>query len=324
MTNNYPKYDPTDIESMLQNKAFDELNTAEKEFALQHVGSPEEYTSMRDFLLNIRSSFQSEEVIEPSVDIKNNLMEEFTRIHSTDKKRSVWSGFLESLFPSGKSIFLSPGFQIATLAVVIFGVGLFIINQNSSSESSLATLTQKESEKNSVSTPESPASPVEESISPAEDAIATGENDEAKPLTDKLASAISSESILNETKSAEMRDDKYAIVLADTTRTYNGGAGVSRQERNKNEGEVAVGSTNTFSSSEVANEYDLDRVELKETAVTKSSNEKSKKSENQQQKRDVSYKDLSSSDLEKAPGKETPGVSAGERSELLDLLFTSL
>jgi hypothetical protein len=71
------KYDPEDIESLLLHKQFNELFDEEKEFVLQHIGSAEEYESLRQTLFHLQNSPDHEEWLEPDPGIKSALLRGF-------------------------------------------------------------------------------------------------------------------------------------------------------------------------------------------------------------------------------------------------------
>jgi hypothetical protein len=126
MKNNYPTYDPSDIESLLRHKAFEELSDDEKSLALELCGNEADYTSMRNTLLSIKDSFAVEEIT-PEESIKDALLERFHKTHSTSKKGAgLWS----RLFPAERSVFTSPGFQLAGVAVIVIVFGVVFLNQD--------------------------------------------------------------------------------------------------------------------------------------------------------------------------------------------------
>jgi hypothetical protein len=133
MSNDYPTYQSHDIEWFLTNKEFAELSDGERDFVLSQVSSPEEYSELRHTLMNIQASFGTEDVLEPELSVKDSLFAEFDRLHSTGTAKDRPS-FWNTLFPRDRSIFLSPGFQLASLAVLIIGLSFLFVNQNNNSE----------------------------------------------------------------------------------------------------------------------------------------------------------------------------------------------
>lgn len=123
------KYDPTDMESLLLNKDFENLFPEEKEFVLKHIDNQEEYNSMRAMLLQF-SDMDGTNDLEPSSQTLDFLMEEFV----TEEKRGFkwWlNSVFAGLFPSDRSWVKQPGFQLA-MATCVVVVG-FVVVQNSSS-----------------------------------------------------------------------------------------------------------------------------------------------------------------------------------------------
>ena len=79
-----PKYESLDMEQLLLHKSYYELGDDEREFALQHIDSEQEYEDLRKTLLNIEFSSESEELIAPPPRIKEELMAAFASVQGSD------------------------------------------------------------------------------------------------------------------------------------------------------------------------------------------------------------------------------------------------
>ena len=117
------KYQPEDIEFILLNKDFNELNKEERRFVDEFINSEEEYLLMRKTLLNISKSVHPEVEIVPPYSIKDRLMAEF------DEKERVgivawWNRMLKALFPENRSILAKPGIQ---MSLVVCSVLVLVI-----------------------------------------------------------------------------------------------------------------------------------------------------------------------------------------------------
>lgn len=325
MKNNDPKYDPENIESLLQNKSFGELTASEKDFVLQHISSPEEYAEMRSFLGNLKTSFSGEMEIEPDAGVKNLLMEQFHKTHAKPK-RSPLSGIIESLFPSGRSVLLSPGFQIAGIAVLIFGTVFFINRQNTAESDRLAIHPNKTEELPAPAESETRSDEALNAGASANEIVAEeqSKNDVAQTKDEKklFESPVSVEEMDLSTVARPDRVDDRASGFA-TDSTY-----FLQQKKESNtiiKTEAEVNSSTAYSSSEIANDLDRNEISEKTVASTKSTSAKNKKSDIQSGVESQSHNGKTVlHDLLEKKGKETPGKSAAEQPELLELLFTSL
>lgn len=121
-TNN--TYYPEDIEQLLLAKSFKELLPDEKTFVLQHVESKEEYQLMRQTLLAIKKEVDKNQSIKPKPQTKQDLL----ALLEQKKRRAGWfrlNGLWAALFPPDVTFFKQPGFQFASIAVLI-GLSFFI------------------------------------------------------------------------------------------------------------------------------------------------------------------------------------------------------
>lgn len=116
------KYDPEDIESLLLHKQFHELYPEEKEFVLRHLGSPEEYESLRKTLFEVRDASRNDEWIEPDARLKRDLMTEFSR-----EKRGGFFVWLNTLFAApSRPWYQQTGWQVSLASLALL-VGLVVL-----------------------------------------------------------------------------------------------------------------------------------------------------------------------------------------------------
>jgi len=111
------KYQPEDIEFILLNKEYHDLDVEQKSFVEEFVKSEDEYLLMRGTMLNIAESVHPEIDIVPAYSIKDALMEEF---ENGDKRAAGWwSNVKGMLFPAGQSFARKPGVQMAFVACAV-------------------------------------------------------------------------------------------------------------------------------------------------------------------------------------------------------------
>lgn len=118
------KYHPEDIEFILLNKEYHDLDLEQKSFIEEFVESEEEYLLMRGTMLNIAESVHPEVDIVPAYSIKDALMEEFEK---GDKLAAGWwSNVKTMLFPAGQTFVRKPGVQMAFVACSVVLVAILI------------------------------------------------------------------------------------------------------------------------------------------------------------------------------------------------------
>ena len=120
------KYDPEDIESLLQHKNFSELYPEEKSFVLKHISNEEEYENLRTTLLEIQSIHSDQEWFDPDPQLKEELMASFAA-----ENRNGFRIWLNTLFRAPELPFYRrPAYQLAFgLALLIGGVLFFQSNK---------------------------------------------------------------------------------------------------------------------------------------------------------------------------------------------------
>jgi len=117
-------YDPEDLERLLKEKSFSELLPEEKAFVLQFVENDLEYDSMRETLESLIAVPSMEEAISPKAATKEALMAAFSTktVENQKEEREEKTGFWAWLWNTNKTILYRPGFQLASLALVLVSV----------------------------------------------------------------------------------------------------------------------------------------------------------------------------------------------------------
>ena len=117
-------YDPEDLERLLKEKSFSELLPEEKAFVLQFVENDLEYDSMRETLESLIAVPSMEEAISPKAATKEALMAAFSAktVENQKEEREEKTGFWAWLWNTNKTILYRPGFQLASLALVLVSV----------------------------------------------------------------------------------------------------------------------------------------------------------------------------------------------------------
>ncbi|MBK6832337.1 MAG: hypothetical protein IPG92_17090 [Flavobacteriales bacterium] len=85
-------YDPEDIESLLQERGFDELLEEERAYVLRHLTGREEYEAMRALLYQVRDDERMHPPIQADADVKNAVMAAFRA-----QQQPQWRIWLNSL-----------------------------------------------------------------------------------------------------------------------------------------------------------------------------------------------------------------------------------
>lgn len=128
------RYDPEDIESLLSERAFDELLADERAFVLRHVSGREEYEQMRALLHYVRPDEHDRASIDADEAVKRNVMEVFRK-----QQQPQWRIWLNSvaawLAPQEASAFWRPALAFGTLALLIVA-GVVAVRQFEGAHSS--------------------------------------------------------------------------------------------------------------------------------------------------------------------------------------------
>ena len=112
------------VEDIIKNKAYFELNAEELEAVKEYATTEEEYEDMKWFLLNVGEAVQASK-IEASADLKGRVMETLT---ATTKSKGSWmNSTVVFLFPQDKRFYQKPAFQMFVAAAIII-LGIFIVD----------------------------------------------------------------------------------------------------------------------------------------------------------------------------------------------------
>ena len=129
------KYLPEDIEFILLNCDYKDLDTEQLAFVSEMIETEEEYLLMRRTLINIAEVAPRTVDIVPPYAIKDKLMSEFEKGGS--RRLSWWSHIIGTLFPKEKGFTAKPGIQMAftlsLLALIIVVMPWGDLNPNQSS-----------------------------------------------------------------------------------------------------------------------------------------------------------------------------------------------
>ncbi len=120
------QYDPEDIESLLQERSFDELLEEERAYVLRHLSGREEYEQMRALLRHVREEDRRHQPIEADDRVRMNVMQAF-RAQQQPQWR-VWLNSIGGIFTPGEGYAMwRPALALGML-VVLFGIGFWLIN----------------------------------------------------------------------------------------------------------------------------------------------------------------------------------------------------
>ena len=144
-------YDPEDIESLLQQRAFDELLDEERAYVLRHLNGRDEYEAMRALLNDVRNDDRRRAPITADPQLRAELMGIFRAQH-----RPQWQIWLNSvgtfIWPKETSDLWRPALAFASLALLITA-GVWVMRNGADHEPQLAELKQE------AATPEKPVKP---------------------------------------------------------------------------------------------------------------------------------------------------------------------
>lgn len=313
MKNNYTTYQQDELDALLISKDYSELNEKEKELLKEHISSEKEYEMMRNTLINVKNSFSREEELIPDESFKSDLMERFRTLHSK-KSDSFWNKLRNGLLPEGKNFFMTPAFQLSSMAILVVGFSVYFLN-NSNDQATVALNENPEKTENGI-----PVKPSEETITGG-----TDENSE-QPVDSRLGfleedskakgeTAITAESEI----SAEIKTDKstFAEIVMDL------------EDLKKNEEKRNVKSISEPVVDElVAAEKSPSPVTYNGSGVTNTTvTDDSKLTTETEKKKDKEEVHSAYSKFEKeSANKDLPenGISLGDKPELSEFLFTAL
>ncbi|MBK8227202.1 MAG: hypothetical protein IPK70_08495 [Flavobacteriales bacterium] len=134
-------YDPEDIESLLQQRAFDELLDEERAYVLRHLSGRDEYEAMRALLNDVRDHDRRREPISADPQLRADLMGIFRAQH-----RPQWQIWLNSvgtfIWPKETSDLWRPALAFASLALLITA-GVWVLRNGDDHQPQLAELKQE-------------------------------------------------------------------------------------------------------------------------------------------------------------------------------------
>ncbi len=119
------QYDPEDIESLLQERGFDELLEEERAYVLRHLSGRDEYERMRALLLQVQQDERGYEPLDADIHVREHVLQTFRA-----QQRPQWQVWLNSvgqLFTPGEGNGLwRPALAIA-MVLVLFVAGILLI-----------------------------------------------------------------------------------------------------------------------------------------------------------------------------------------------------
>ena len=119
------QYDPEDIESLLQERGFDELLEEERAYVLRHLSGREEYEQMRALLHQVRDNDREFAPIEADELVRMNVMQAFRSQQQPQWK--IWLNSIGAIFTPGEgSAMWRPALAIGSI-VLLFGLGIYLV-----------------------------------------------------------------------------------------------------------------------------------------------------------------------------------------------------
>ncbi len=121
------RYDPEDIEILMQERSFEELLEEERAYVLRHVSDRAEYEAMRSLLMHMRDETRDHDPIEADPAIRANVLLAFR-----NEQQPQWRIWLNSvgsaLFPEEAMAMWRPALALAGLALVVV-VAVMLVRQ---------------------------------------------------------------------------------------------------------------------------------------------------------------------------------------------------
>lgn len=140
----HERYDPEDIESLLSQRAFDELLPDERAFVLRHLSGRDEYERMRALLHYVRPDERDRGTIEPEDRVRTNVLATF-RAQQQPQWRVWLNGISLWLAPKETPAVWRPALAFGSLALLVVA-GVVAVQQfgNASREASVAEVKHEE------------------------------------------------------------------------------------------------------------------------------------------------------------------------------------
>lgn len=152
------QYDPEDIESLLNERSFDELLEEERAYVLRHLTGRDEYEAMRTLLHQVHTDERDNDLIVAPPEVRSHVLHVFRQ-----QQQPQWRVWLNSvgamLWPKEMSALWRPALALGSVALLITA-GVFVLNRADEGNAQLAELRptkELEREKNEVAAPLQPA-----------------------------------------------------------------------------------------------------------------------------------------------------------------------
>lgn len=147
----HERYDPEDIESLLSERAFDELLPDERAFVLRHLSDRDEYERMRALLHYVRPDERERGTIEPEPRVKQHVLAAF-RAQQQPQWR-IWLNTIAAWFAPGEAAAIPlwrdrlwrPALAFGSLALLVVA-GVVAVRQFSGVNESAAVAEVKQVE----------------------------------------------------------------------------------------------------------------------------------------------------------------------------------
>jgi len=132
------RYDPEDIEILMQERSFDELLEEERAYVLRHVSDRAEYEAMRSLLMHMRDHARDHDPIEADPSIRANVLQAFR-----NEQQPQWRIWLNTvgaaLFPEEAKAMWRPALALGGLALVVV-LSVVLVRQFGSGPQELAEI----------------------------------------------------------------------------------------------------------------------------------------------------------------------------------------
>ena len=133
------------IEYLLKSKEYFELSSDELAIISAEIKDEQEYNQLKNLIVSITDDPTENQLIEPPIELKNSLLEEFRK---TNSKNKIWlNGIVTTLFPLDKKVVSMPGTQLIGIAASLAIILTIYLNVNPSESSSEISMTSKELDK---------------------------------------------------------------------------------------------------------------------------------------------------------------------------------
>lgn len=121
------RYDPQDIEKLMQEKSFAELLADEQEFVLKHLENESEYEQVRSVMFSIKEHIEDGGTVAPPPELRRELIAAFKK--EQKKGYRYWLNSISVLFfPQEGHAFWAPAMRFASVAALI-GIAFFSYQQ---------------------------------------------------------------------------------------------------------------------------------------------------------------------------------------------------